>query len=343
MLRRETDILEAEVSPFQHRYLIKRPVIKDYLSSSRPISLQNIRVNRRNGSDGPVESFNGDGPNESGSPIVENRRFELFIDLIWVGIIGNLAEHYSEQAFTSESDVTVGEAFGEFIILFLIAARMWKNLQEFMIKYHTNDFMERIFLIIYLALAALYGNNAVYLLDAKGESNTAIVVYLISKGSITLVEAAYSFFLPTQRRGIAIRLCLVGWPTLAFFISSCFVRPGLKATLLSIGVVLEFVMASFIDTPIFERWLKDERARPYDADHWIERIQDFFIIILGDGVLNLIRGSPLGEGLSRRAGAGIISLCLYYMLSSLFFNGDGSRKRIQAVKRIFWRRTLYML
>ena len=55
-----------------------------------------------------------------------------------------------------------------------------------------------------------------------------------------------------------------------------------------------------VDTPLFESWLQEERPRPFDADHWVERIQDFFIIILGEGVLNLIKGSPLGRGITEQ-------------------------------------------
>lgn len=48
-------------------------------------------------------------------------RFELFIDLIWVGSISNLAQHISDQAFGSDSTFGIVEDVFDFFILFLIA------------------------------------------------------------------------------------------------------------------------------------------------------------------------------------------------------------------------------
>ena len=340
-LRRDTNLHNTEVAPFQHKYLIRRPAFQTQSNDSRSISLHNTRS--RNGEPFNADPTNTDGTGPVDNPMVEKRRLELFIDLIWVGIIGNLAEHFSEQSFTNESHSTVGEALGELIIVFLIAIRMWKNLQEFMTKYQTNDAVEWIFVIWYLILAMFYGNNAPYLINSPEPSNTAIVVYLISKGSLLAIEFAYSLFLPVKKREILIRLMLIGWPTIPFFVAACFVGYHLKIALLTTAMVLEFVLASLIETPLFENILREERARPWDADHWIERLQDFFIIILGEGVLNLIRGSPLGVGLTRESGAGVIVLCIYYMISNFFFDGDGSRTYVHAVRRTFWRKTAFVL
>lgn len=338
LLRRDTVLADAENKPFAHRYLIKRPAIKIDPNSSRDISLQNTQ------SDSNSHAVEVDPAIRIDNPMVEKKRFELFIDLIWVGIVGNLAEHYSEQAFGAESRYTIGDAFGEFTILFLIAIRMWKNLQVFMTKYHTNDLVERFFVVTYLILAMLYGNNAPYILDTDHPSSTGIVVYLISQVSISLIESIYSLFLPHLRPGILIRVAFVGFPALPFFIVSCFYGRTTRSTLMAIGVILQFVFAAVIETPLFEHWLRQERsAHPWDAGHWIDRIRDFFMIILGEGVLNLIRGSPLGVGLSAKAGAGILGLSQYYMLSALFFNADGSRTYIHALRRTYWRKSLFML
>ncbi|CAF9914625.1 MAG: hypothetical protein ALECFALPRED_009655 [Alectoria fallacina] len=82
-------------------------------------------------------------------------RFGLFIDLIWAGIISNLAQHFSDQAFGSDSTFGISEDVFEFIILFLIAWRIWKDLQESMSEYRTNDLMEPLFVVWILILAML--------------------------------------------------------------------------------------------------------------------------------------------------------------------------------------------
>lgn len=64
-----------------------------------------------------------------------------------MGIIGNLADSFSEEAFSEELDTSVGRAVGNFILVFVTAWRLWKFLQIFMSKYHTNDLVERLFIV----------------------------------------------------------------------------------------------------------------------------------------------------------------------------------------------------
>ena len=267
-------------------------------------------------------------------------RFELFIDLIWVGIISNLAEHFSDQVFQSDSAFSIKDAVFEFIILFLIAWRIWKDLQEFMGRYHTNDLVERIFVIWILILATLYGNNAPYLLDAREQSNVTVVIFLVILASFIVVESAYSVFLPSLRRELALRVAAAGL-TMSFWIPAIFVHYPVRAGLIFTAIVMEYLTAAFIATPLAERILKQQHLKNLDMDHWVERVQDFYIIILGEGVLSLIKGSPLGNGITDQAGAGILALVAYYVLSAFYFNGDQSRRYVHAVRRTWWRKALW--
>ena len=210
-------------------------------------------------------------------------------------------------------------------------------------KYHTNDMTERVFIIWQLTLAMIYGNNAPYLIDetTSNQTNIALIVYLISRFSYTILEAAYSIYLPFHRRGVLLRF-LFALPTVGIWVGAFFTHYPRNEGLLIAAIVLEFLVYYLLETPLFEKWLREERARPFDADHWVERIQDFFVIILGEGVLNLIKGSPLGRGIDAQAGAGVLALGMYYFLSGLYFNGDQSRRYVHAVKRTFWRKSLWI-
>ena len=269
-------------------------------------------------------------------------RFELFIDLIWVGIISNLAEHFSDQSFGTDSTLSPGDAFLEFIVLFVIAWRIWKDLQEFMGKYHTNDLVERLVVVWILVLATMYGNNAPYLFDDGERSNVAIVIFLVVQASFIVVESVCAVFLPSLRRQIAFRVLFSGL-TLALWIPALFSPYYLKAGLAYAAIFSEYLVAAFMDTPLAERLIKKKRPENLDLDHWVERIQDFYIIILGEGVMSLIKGSPLGHGITDQAGTGVLALLAYYVLSGFYFNGDQSRRYVHAVRRTWWRKTLWLL
>ena len=218
---------------------------------------------------------------------------------------------------------------------------MWKYLQEFMGKYRTNDLIERGFVIWALILAMLYGNNAIYLFEDTGKSYIAISVYLVFKFSVLIIESYYSLHLPHIRRRQVLQTAL-GLPLIGIWIGAIYVEYPIRAVLTFIAVILEYWVASFIDTPLAARFLQDDRKEILDSGHWVERVEDFYIIILGEGVCNLIRGSPLGPGLTLKATAGVLGLWAYYVLSGLYFNGDLSRKYIHAVRRAWYRRIMWL-
>ena len=261
--------------------------------------------------------------------------------MIWVGIVANLADHFSEQAYSPDTKYTVGRAIFEFVILFLIAWRMWKFLQEFMGKYRTNDLVERIFVIWALLLAMGWGNNAPYILDPENSTTLAISFYLVFKASMVVVETYISLHLPHLRRRVMLQ-AILGIPILGLWLPAYWYGYPKRAALIFAGVVLEYWTASFIDTPLAERFLKDDRKEILHTGHWVDRVQDFYIIILGEGVMNLIRGSPLGKGIGPKVGAGVAILWILYVLSCLFFNGDLSQKYVHAMRRTWWRRVLWL-
>ena len=59
-------------------------------------------------------------------------RVDLFIDLVWVGIISNLSEVFSAVYYEESNEA--GEAFLLFIVTFLPAWRIWNFLREFLSK-----------------------------------------------------------------------------------------------------------------------------------------------------------------------------------------------------------------
>ena len=267
-------------------------------------------------------------------------RFELFIDLIWVGIVGNIADHFSEQAYGPESVNSTGRAIFEFIVLFLLAWRFWMYLQQFMSKYHTHDVLESVWIIWALILAMMYGNNAPYLFDNDVRYSLAISLYLVFKASLLVIEAYYSLHLPHLRKRVILQTAL-SMPLLGLWLPAYWFYYPTKAALIFCAVTLEYWAAAVLDVPWAQRFLQDDRKEIINWDHWIERLQDFYIIILGDGVLLLVKGSPLGSGITAEAGAGVSALWVYYVLSCLFFNGDLSRRYVHAVRRTWWRGILW--
>ena len=362
--RRKTFIGDAQSSNTHHSYVIRRPAFMHPQSHSAV--LRHAATNATADSEDPIQlaststhpddepSFaqltgqqtsTSSQPRETlANPIAEKRRFELFIDLTWAGIIANIAEDFSHGAFEPESTISIGRAFTASIVLTLIAWRLWKFLQVFMSTYATNDIIERAFVVWFLILALIYGNNAPYFFAEKDQTDTAVIVYLIAKGSLLCLETAYAFFIPGLRKSVLLRWILTG-PLSAFWIACFFVGYPTKAGFAITAVTLEFIAASIMTSPWLGHHFKlgGELHPEIDVDHWVERLRDFFIIILGEGVVNFIRNSPLGPGVTWKMGTGIIALAIFYFLVNIYFNGDQSRNYVHAVKRAWWRTDIWLL
>ena len=342
--RRATDRAVPESTPFSHKHLLRRPRTHERLSASQAIGLSAQEDDDTRVDDPAAEKRRLNPSRTSLTQIYAIAgRFELFIDLIWVGVIGNLAESFSDEAFAEDSDITVGNAVWHFIVLFLMAWRFWRYLQEFMAKYSTNDLVERAFIIWALILAMLFGNNAPYLFAREGQSNIAIIIYLVWRGSVILIEIYYCLYIHHIRRRVMIQGIFI-IPELPVWIAAEYCKGEVKVGLAFAAINIDFYLQTLFDTPLVNRHLHElDQGEKIDSSHWTERIQDFYVIILGEGVLSLIRGSPLGKGITLRTSAGVLSLLAYYALSSFYFNGDQSRRYIHAVRRSYWRKNCWQL
>jgi hypothetical protein len=65
----------------------------------------------------------------------QRERLDLFIDLIWVGIIGNMSNVFSSEAFKPKESNS-GSAILLFFIVFLPSWRIWNGVREFLNNYY---------------------------------------------------------------------------------------------------------------------------------------------------------------------------------------------------------------
>lgn len=71
----------------------------------------------------------------TGNVAKQLRRLDLFVDVLWVGIIANLSGTFGEQAF-SNSGVRTSSAVIEFILLFLPIWRIWDHLRSYTTQFY---------------------------------------------------------------------------------------------------------------------------------------------------------------------------------------------------------------
>jgi low temperature requirement protein LtrA len=118
--------------------------------------------------------------------------------------------------------------------------------------------------------------------------------------------------------------------------------PG-KVGLLIAANAIEHPVAVFLASPTADRLLTKNLKRNPDVEHYVERYEGFFIIILGEGVFRLIAGSPSGIGMNAETGTVLTALLLYYLIHWLYFNGDQSKEFVHALRRTWWKPVLWQM
>jgi len=338
----------VETRLMRHQYLLRRPRALQYSFRSRVISVgdeaRHIAV--PSGLNAADDNDEGEGPARiivqyTGEGIAKHReRLDLFIDLIWVGIIGNLSEVFSLLFF--KNDHSAGEATLVFFIVFLPSWRIWNFLREFLNNYYMDDAIQRVFVFWILILSVFFGNNIAYLPEEWENVKTILVtIYLIIRASFLFAELVYSIWIPWLRRLIMFNF-LSALPSTGLWIACIYVN-GVGAVGPAIAAaLLEYLHPLILDSQIGSKLTPSEYRKEMDPDHFRTRMANFFIITVGEGVLVLIKGGPLGIGVSSAFTLSIWSLLIYFLLSYLYFNRDQSVRYIPAIRHKGWRTLLWV-
>ncbi|KAF2490629.1 hypothetical protein BU16DRAFT_566638 [Lophium mytilinum] len=280
-------------------------------------------------------------------PILHRTHLDLFIDLIFVGIIGNIAEHTSERLFVAPSghEGTSTDAFKailEFALEFLLTWRIWNYLRNFTNMFFQDDLTQRLFIIWILALALIFGNNVTStFVNYKGASFT-FSVYLIIRASFFYIEGIYCIFIRWMWKEWLLSV-VTSLPASGLWIGAIFTSGWAQLGLVMGALAIDYSGAIFRNSPLFDRLLSKNHRKTPDLDHYVERISSFYVIILGEGVLNLIKGSPLGEGLTAEVGSGIATLAMYFLLHMLYFKSQASGEGFRAVRMSHFQGALWQL
>jgi low temperature requirement protein LtrA len=333
---------------FHHAYIIKRPRALQFYNpeisgSTTPLEKQLSREPSNISNDSRTDSQKEE--RSTDNALKQYERVDLFIDLIWVGIIANLSASFGEQAFGENTGLTIGEATGEFGLLFIPIWRMWDYLREYIGNFYKDDLIDRNFLIWIILLSVLYGVNAPFAFSPTGEANSLkllIAIYLIARASFLGAYMIQSIFMPFLRRQFAFQL-FSALLTGGLWVAAIYVPYPGKFALLILANGLEQPLAAYFASPLGDKLVTGGWKRSIDVDRYVERHQGFFTIILGEGVFRLIEDSPSGIGINAHTGTVLAAVLLYYILHWLYFNGDQTKEFVHAVRRTWWKPFLWQL
>ncbi|KAI5951238.1 hypothetical protein KGF54_004312 [Candida jiufengensis] len=244
-------------------------------------------------------------------------RTELFLDLLYVGLIANLAGEASEEA--------TGLSLLKYFLFFMPIWTVWADIKDFTNYYYNEDLSQKIYIFWILCLLTLYINSHYDITESYSKAALVIVPYMLCRLSLAASLFVYSFWIPEhrpQQRLYAATLLV----TSLCWISVIFVSVRVKIALSIVFFFLEQVSFVFCYHPFIKRLMGLTMSTALNIEHEVERFSVFVTIAIGEYLYKVVATGPLGVGFSGRYARGVFLLADAYILFWLYqYRGTSQR------------------
>ncbi|SCU77234.1 LAMI_0A00210g1_1 [Lachancea mirantina] len=250
--------------------------------------------------------------------------FELFFDLLYVGIIANLAESAIEEA--------TGASFGKYVLLFLAAWQIWADMREFMDYYYNNDLSQKAYVLWIMVLLVVYANNANTILMSKAQTGLVVGCYILARFSAILLTLVYTVFVKEHRRQM---ICFCSLTCISLLVFGFIIVAPLhgKIAIAAVCYFYDTLVYAITFHPWFKRLIGARYSTAVNIEHEVERHGAFVVIALGEYLYTIVASSPAASGFNERTARAISVLVVAYCLSWFYFRGEGSKKAVHALRR----------
>ncbi|OQE21773.1 hypothetical protein PENSTE_c011G07966 [Penicillium steckii] len=244
-------------------------------------------------------------------------RFELFLDLLYVAILSNFADALAE-------DIS-GAKLVKYILVLAPSWHVWSDIRELMNSFYNDDLLQRLLILWLMAVLVVYGNNAPMVDEDIGAMRAAVGSYMVARITCNLAHLVFSFADYHHRRqqrlwvGLS-TICLCIYIPLYF--EDVPVRGKIAAA--AVAVSLEEITWIFCYCPAAKKLLRVKYSTAVDVPHEIDRFAAFYIIVLGEFLYLIVKGSNAAIGLNERLLRAVWTLVIAFCLNWLYTHADGS-------------------
>lgn len=267
--------------------------------------------------------------------------FELFVDLLYVGIIAVTGE--TAAAHPS------GDSLLWFCITFIIGWKIWTDLSLSISWFESDDIVQRISVLF--VLACLFGYTTNVEEAAHGTYQQLIAFFLAARLFGVVYFLWMSAIIPMVRAVLVANVVIMLFAS-GLWIGSIHVsepsRQGLiwAAIVTDVwgGLLLVFLTrgAHYLSKGIRERLQKLFEFYPaINIEHKVERTNAFVTLIFGHGVLVLIYQNHAKMGLNAFYGKAILGLLHAFIFNWIYFEIDGINIYMHAIRRKIWSAILW--
>ena len=257
--------------------------------------------------------------------------FELFVDLLYVGIIAIIGDAAADNA----------TRYGllQFIITFTLGWKMWNDLMMFISWFETDDICQRVSVLFVMICLFGYTLNIVQAFETTWVQ--LVSFYLAQRLFSGLYLMSVAYMVPMVR-GAMVFYSIMGLIPSLLWIASVHVDYPNRLALVWIAIPLDLFGPLFL---FFIRRLPGHRlhvmmAKWFDfypalnIEHKTERTNAFTTLVLGYSVVSLLyqnRGS--GFALNAFFGKAILGLIQAFSFNWIYFEVDGFNLHTHAIRR----------
>ncbi|KAL8669721.1 MAG: hypothetical protein Q9168_005705 [Polycauliona sp. 1 TL-2023] len=252
------------------------------------------------------------------SELQEVASFELFVDLLYVGIIAIVGDQAVEHP--------TGSGLLQFIIVFSIGWKIWSDLQTITSWLVVDDIIQRLSVMFVMACLVGFASNIV---EAFETTYTMMIAFYITQ---RLFQSAYLLWVVIAVTGSAIWIASthVDYPARVapIWIALLF---DMAAQILLIIVVRRAQRSRTWVGPMFSKWFEFHPS--LNIEHKTERTNAFVTLVFGYSVIGLFYQNKAAYGINAFFGKAILGLIQAFCFNWLYFEIDGWNIHTHAIRR----------
>jgi low temperature requirement protein LtrA len=259
--------------------------------------------------------------------------FELFIDLLYVGVIDIIGE----KAILD----TTGKSFLEFVITFSIGWKIWSDLTMIINWFEIDDIFQRLCVLFYIVCLLGFTTNIEYAFET---TYTSMIAFYLTQRLFAGTWYLWVAYLVPTVSGTMVFNSLIVFVSAALWIGSIHVEYPNRLPLIFIALFIDLFgsMITYYIAKISRRpnvkvlqWI----CKHFDffpavnIEHRIERNNAFVTLVFGYSVLTIIFQSRSSFGINAFLGKAILGLIQAFAFNWIYFEIDQSNIHVHAIRR----------
>ncbi|KAB8303193.1 hypothetical protein EYC80_004640 [Monilinia laxa] len=267
------------------------------------------------------------------SGTTEVASFELFVDLLYVGILAINGDHAAEHP--------TGYELWRFVITFIMSWKIWSDLALIISWFETDDIAQRISILFIMACLLGLTTN---MLEAFENTYTMLIAFYLTA---RLFIGSYFLFLawciPMVRGMLIAQSIIIAIPSV-LWIGSIYIDLPQRFAIIAIAILID--LTGSVGVMFLARGAKnistklgiwaDRVFEFYPAtniEHKTERTNAFVTLVFGYSVVAIIYQSAAPFGLNAFFGKAVLGLIQAFAFNWIYFDLDGTDLFAHAIRR----------